>query len=235
MDIRLHYLEKGKGTPLLLLHGNGESAEYFEHQISFFSEKYHVYALDTSGHGKSPRGEAPFTLEQFALDLEAFMDEKGLEQADILGFSDGANIALLFALRHPRRVGRLILNGANLFPKGVKNSVQLPIVMGYLMVSLIALFSKKAVPNKEMLGLMVTQPHIDPEELLSLQMPVLVIAGTRDMIRLSHTQLIARSIPGSKLVILEGDHFIASRKWEAFNKSVDAFLLETENRIQPQN
>lgn len=55
--------------------------------------------------------------------------------------------------------------------------------MGYLMVSLIALFSKKAVPNKEMLGLMVTQPHIDPEELLSLQMPVLVIAGTRDMIR----------------------------------------------------
>ena len=169
MDIRLHYLEKGKGTPLLLLHGNGESAEYFEHQISFFSEKYHVYALDTRGHGKSPRGEAPFTLEQFALDLEAFMDEKGLEQADILGFSDGANIALLFALRHPPRVGRLILNGANLFPKGVKNSVQLPIVMGYLMVSLIALFSKKAVPNKEMLGLMVTQPHIVPEELLSLQ------------------------------------------------------------------
>lgn len=63
------------------------------------------------GMGSRPRGEAPFTLEQFALDLEAFMDEKGLEQADILGFSDGANIALLFALRHPRRVGRLILNG----------------------------------------------------------------------------------------------------------------------------
>lgn len=83
----------------------------------------------------------------------SLVDEKGLEQADILGFSDGANIALLFALRHPRRVGRLILNGANLFPKGVKNSVQLPIVMGYLMVSLIALFSKKAVPNKEMLGI----------------------------------------------------------------------------------
>ena len=54
MDIRLHYLEKGKGTPLLLLHGNGENADYFEHQISFFSEKYHVYALDTRGMGSRP-------------------------------------------------------------------------------------------------------------------------------------------------------------------------------------
>ena len=58
------------------------------------------------------------------------MDEKGLEQADILGFSDGANIALLFALRHPRRVGRLILNGANLFPKGVKIPFSFPLLWG---------------------------------------------------------------------------------------------------------
>lgn len=77
-----------------------------------------------------------------------------------------------------------------------------------------------------MLGLMVTQPCIAPGELASLNMPVLVIAGTKDMIRLSHTQLIARSIPGSKLAILEGDHFIASKKWEAFNRSVDAFFTE---------
>ena len=163
---------------------------------------------------------------EFALDLKDFMDEKGIGKADILGFSDGANIALLFALKNPGRVRRLILNGADLFPKGVKRSVQIPIIIGYGIVSFLSLFSKKAIPKKEMLGLMVTQPCIAPGELASLNMPVLVIAGTKDMIRLSHTQLIARSIPGSKLAILEGDHFIASKKWEAFNRSVDAFFTE---------
>lgn len=226
MDIQLHYVEKGSGPPLLLLHGNGENSDYFCHQIDYFQETFHVYAPDTRGHGKSPRGAAPFTLEQFALDLEDFMDEKGIGKADILGFSDGANIALLFALKNPGRVRRLILNGADLFPKGVKRSVQIPIIIGYGIVSFLALFNKKAIPKKEMLGLMVTQPSIAPEELSSLDMPVLVIAGTKDMIRLSHTQLIARSIPGSKLAILEGDHFIASRKWESFNRSVDAFFTE---------
>lgn len=226
MDIQLHYVEKGSGPPLLLLHGNGENSDYFCHQIDYFQETFHVYAPDTRGHGKSPRGTAPFTLEQFALDLEDFMNEKGIGKADILGFSDGANIALLFALKNPGRVRRLILNGADLFPKGVKRSVQIPIIIGYGIVSFLALFNKKAIPKKEMLGLMVTQPSIAPEELSSLDMPVLVIAGTKDMIRLSHTQLIARSIPGSKLAILEGDHFIASRKWESFNRSVDAFFTE---------
>lgn len=74
----------------------------------------------------------------------------------------------------------------------------------------------------------MTQPSIDPGSLSSLTMPVLVIAGTKDMIRLSHTQLIARSIPDSKLSILEGDHFIAAKNWEAFNRSVDTFLTERE-------
>ena len=226
MDIQLHYVEKGSGPPLLLLHGNGENSDYFCRQIDYFQETFHVYAPDTRGHGKSPRGTAPFTLEQFALDLKDFMDEKGIGKADILGFSDGANIALLFALKNPGRVRRLILNGADLFPKGVKRSVQIPIIIGYGIVSLRSLFSKKAIPKKEMLGLMVTQPCSAPGELASLNMPVLVIAGTKDMIRLSHTQLIARSIPGSKLAILEGDHFIASKKWEAFNRSVDAFFTE---------
>lgn len=76
MDIQLHYVEKGSGPPLLLLHGNGENSDYFCHQIDYFQETFHVYAPDTRGHGKSPRGAAPFTLEQFALDLKDFMDEK---------------------------------------------------------------------------------------------------------------------------------------------------------------
>ena len=66
MDIKLHFTEKGAGEPLILLHGNGESSEYFIHQIGYFSSKYRVIAVDTRGHGRSPRGSAAFTIRQFA-------------------------------------------------------------------------------------------------------------------------------------------------------------------------
>lgn len=74
MDIKQFYVEKGQGEPLLLLHGNGESCDYFQHQMGAFSSRYHVYAPDTRGHGKTPRGERPFTIRQFAEDLLEFMD-----------------------------------------------------------------------------------------------------------------------------------------------------------------
>lgn len=225
MDIELFCTKQGSGPPLLLLHGNGEDGTYFVHQIAEFSRDFTVHAIDTRGHGKSPRGTAPFTISQFAEDLLAFMDQQGLTKADILGFSDGGNIALTFALRHPDRVHRLILNGANLDPKGVKPLVQLPIVAGYHLASLFK--SPKARAKAELLGLMVNEPRIVPAELKKLTMPVLVMAGTKDMIQERHTQLIAASIPGARLAIIPGDHFIASKEPAAFNRAVRTFFTET--------
>ena len=85
-DIQLHYIEQGQGKPLIMLHGNGESCDYFEHQIPCFSSDYHVIAVDTRGHGKSPRGEKPFTIKQFAEDLHDFMDEKCIEKPSCWAF-----------------------------------------------------------------------------------------------------------------------------------------------------
>lgn len=224
MDIQLNYLEKGSGKPLILLHGNGENHKYFVHQIEHFSKQYRVLALDTRGHGDSPRGEAPFTIRQFARDLLAFMDEMNVEKAHILGFSDGGNIAMQFALEHPERVERLILNGANLNPGGVKAAVQIPIVLGYRIASFFARRRTGARENAEMLGLMVKEPHVAPEELKGLTMPVLVIAGTKDMIKEKHSRLIYESLPNADLVFVEGDHFIAANHPEAFNRVVLDFL-----------
>ena len=224
MDIELFYTKTGSGPPLLLLHGNGENGTYFVHQVEEFSHDFTVYAIDTRGHGKSPRGAAPFTISQFAGDLLAFMEQQGLTQADILGFSDGGNIALTFALRHPDRVRRLILNGANLDPKGVKPLVQLPIVAVYHFASLSK--SPAARAHAELLGLMVNEPHIAPAELKKLTMPVLVISGMKDMIRERHTRLIAASIPNVRLALIPGDHFIANKAPAAFNRAVRQFLEE---------
>lgn len=223
-DISLHFVEQGGGKPLILLHGNGEDGSYFKHQINCFSADYRVIAIDTRGHGQSPRGEKPFTIVQFAEDLHDFMDEKGIAKAILLGFSDGGNIALAFALKYPERVERMIVDGANLFPRGVKPLYQWPIEIGYRIAKLFAKKSDKAKQNAEMLGLMVNEPHINPVELARLTMPVLVVAGTKDMIKESHTRLIHKSLPNAQLAILEGDHFVANKNAEAFNKAVEEFL-----------
>lgn len=221
-----HYVERGSGFPLLLLHGNGEQCGYFEHQMEPFASHFHVLALDTRGHGQTPRGTAPFTIRQFADDLLAFMDRLGIEKAHLLGFSDGGNIAMVFALRHPERVERLILNGANLDARGVRAGVQLPIEVGYRIARLFARRSAKALRNAEMLGLMVNDPNVRLEELAHITCPTLVVAGDKDMIKDSHTRLIAASIPGAQLAILHGDHFIANRNPEAFNAAVLRFLCD---------
>ena len=223
MDIRLHCETRGSGKPLILLHGNGESCAYFKNQFDAFASHFQVFALDTRGHGQSPRGSAPFTLLQFADDLYDFMREREIERAHILGFSDGGNIALIFALRHPEMVDRLVLNGANLFSAGVKPSVQIPIVLGYRTAKLFR--SEEAKRKAELLGLMVNEPQIDPAELRAVTAETLVIAGTHDMIRDKHTKLIASSLPHAKLVLLDGDHFIAAKQPKAFNKAVLNFLL----------
>ena len=224
MDITHFCRERGEGFPLLLLHGNGEDGSYFVHQMEPFAEKYHVFAPDTRGHGQTPRGSMPFTIRQFAEDLPGFLDARGIEKAHILGFSDGGNIALAFALAHPERVEKLILNGANLDPRGVKRRVQLPIEIGYRIARLFAEKSPDARHSAELLGLMVNEPHIDPAELSRITAPTLVIAGSRDMIREDHTRLIAASIPGAALTILPGDHFVANKNPAAFNRAVLEFL-----------
>ena len=224
MDIDLFYLEKGQGDPLILLHGNGESSEYFKNQIDEFAKWYHVFAVDTRGHGKSPRGTRPFTIRQFAEDLLCFMDQHQIEKAHLLGFSDGGNIAMIFAMRHPERVDRLILNGANLNTRGVKRSTQIPIEIGYRIASFFAGKSNSARLHAEMLGLMVNDPNVRKEDLKMIRARTLVIAGTKDVIRESQTRTIAKGIRDSRLVILKGSHFIASENPKEFNSAVLDFL-----------
>lgn len=224
MDIKHFFIEKGQGEPLILLHGNGENCGYFKGQIDEFSKWYHVYALDTRGHGRTPRGSKPFTIRQFAEDLLGFMDEHEIGRTHLLGFSDGGNIAMIFALRHSERVNRLILNGANLNAEGVKRTTQIPIEIGYRIAKRFAGKSESAKTNAEMLGLMVNDPNVAPEELAGIQAKTLVIAGTDDMIRSGHTRLIADSIPGAELVFIKGDHFIAAKHPDEFNRAVLSFL-----------
>ncbi len=224
MDIDHFFIEKGRGEVIILLHGNGENSGYFKGQIKEFSKFYHVYAIDTRGHGRTPRGDRPFTIRQFAADLLEFINRHQIYKPHLLGFSDGGNIAMVFAIQYPDRVNRLILNGANLNPKGVRLITQIPIEIEYRIAKLFAEKNDSARLNAEMLGLMVNDPDVTPDELAGIKAPTLVIAGTDDMIKKKHTVQIAKSIPSARLVFIKGNHFIANKRPKEFNRAVLKFL-----------
>ena len=73
---------------------------------------------------------------------------------------------------------------------------------------------------------MVNEPDISKNDLVKITVPTLVIAGTRDMIKRSHTEFIAKNIPNAKLIFIKGNHFIANKKSDLFNSAVDEFLSE---------
>ena len=224
MDIRLYFEKSGQGAPLILLHGNGEDRTCFAGQIPPLSERFTVYAVDTRGHGKSPRGIAPFTLAQFADDLRDFLDAQGIARAHIYGFSDGANIAMLFALKNPDRLLSLVLNSGNIYPSGLVPWFLADIQKRYEEIR----DQDGEALRKEtaLLKLMIEEPRIPPEALAAIRVPTLVIAGNDDLITSAHTLLIAQSIPGAKLVFLPGTHGVAQESPEAFNRAL-LFFYDT--------
>ncbi len=230
MDISLYYQEKGKGIPFVLLHGNGEEGNYFKSQIDYFSDNYKMIAVDTRGHGKSPRGNAPFTMNQFVEDLSDLLKKRELSEVILLGFSDGANIAMKFAIKYPEKIKALILNGGNLNTKGIKKTTQVFIELGYKITKMFSKKSEDAKRNMELLGLMVNEPNIKIEEIHSIKIPTLVIAGEKDIIKESHTREIADNIPNAELTIIKGNHFIANKEPKAFNNEVEKFLAKTLKR-----
>ena len=224
MDIELFYEEMGSGEPLILLHGNGEDHTIFDNVAKHFAKQYHVIAIDTRGHGKSPLGDEPFSLYQFAEDLNEFMNEQKIEKANILGFSDGGNVALIFASKYPKKVIKLIANGANTKPSGIKPLVHLAMLFRYMLYSVAAAFSGKFELKKALYYIMLYEPHITKEELEQITAPTLVLVGTEDLIKESESKYIKKSIPNSEIVFVLGDHFIVKNNTKDYIFAVEKFL-----------
>lgn len=223
-DIETYYESYGNGEPLFLLHGNSGSIKDFYRQIPQFSEKYRVYAVDTRAQGKSKDfTKNDFTYMQFANDLKQLVDYLKLDRINIVGWSDGGNTALLFALNYPQYVNKMVLVGANLFPEGVDQTFINEIRVGYKRLE-----SENNPENQNQLRLMklmLEQPNIKPELLNAIRNPVLVTAGEKDVILESHTKLIHKSIPNSNLKIFKGaSHYVVQEQPKEFNKAVLKFL-----------
>ncbi len=215
-----------KNAPaLVFLHGNGEDLSIFDSQVRYFSQFYRTVTIDTRGHGRSSRGESPFNFNTFATDLADIFEALVIEKAHIVGFSDGAIIAMYFAISHPERVASLVLLGANYHPKGLRFFPRLHVKLVYAGLSVASLFSEKKRQRKEIWGLMVNQPELTIDDLSRITTPSLIITGENDMISQDHTDEMCHAIAGShRLVIPKGNHYWMFKKPELFNQCIVDFL-----------
>ena len=113
-DVTLHYAERGdqKGEAIVFLHAYTDSWFAFSRVLALLSPSYHAFAPDERGHGDSDKPECCYTAEDFTSDVDAFMDEVGIEEATLVGDSSGGMIAQRVALDYPQRVSRLVLMGS---------------------------------------------------------------------------------------------------------------------------
>jgi pimeloyl-ACP methyl ester carboxylesterase len=117
--VRLHYLERGKGNPLVLLHGNGSMIQDFETSglIDIAAKKYRVIVFDRPGYGYSerPRGTV-WTPDAQADLLRRALEQLGISRAAVLGHSWGASVAIALALKYPEAVSGLVLASGYYYP-----------------------------------------------------------------------------------------------------------------------
>jgi pimeloyl-ACP methyl ester carboxylesterase len=226
-DAKIACYDVGSGMPLVLLHGNGEDSGYWKDQIPELTRFYRVIAVDSRGHGLSEAGRQGLSFALMARDLKRVLDAHGVSRAHILGFSDGGNLAIKFALTYPQYVDKLILNGANVeMFSGVKPQVQLPLYLEYGALAVAGRFSRKAACKREILGLMVHSYGVSMNDLARIACPTLIIVGEHDLIRESQTRAMAARIPDCRVeVFRDGDHFVAAKQPSRFNRTVIEFLL----------
>jgi pimeloyl-ACP methyl ester carboxylesterase len=222
----IHYEEYGAGAPLFLLHGNGESTRCFDGQFDDFSKHFRVIAIDSRGHGKSTHGDGDLSLYQMAEDLRTVMVSLAIKKANILGFSDGGNVAMIFASKYPEMVDRLVLSGANAYPQGVKYGFYFRMMMARIPAAFKAMTSTEGYVKRELLLLMLKEPRLEKSDLNAITAPTLLTAGENDLIRPGHTEFLHRNIKNSALHIFPGgDHFVLHKSPEEYNRTVLEFLL----------
>ncbi|MCL0044561.1 alpha/beta hydrolase [Dehalococcoidia bacterium] len=112
LDLKIHYLEWGdpSNTAMILLHHIGSQAHVWDNFTRNMSQEYFVLAMDMRGHGDSDwAGNGKYTTEHYASDVEALVDQLGLNNIVMLGGSTGGRVALVYAAQHPKNVTHLIM------------------------------------------------------------------------------------------------------------------------------
>jgi len=235
--IRLFHVEIGSGPPVVLLHGGLANSDYFGNQARALAQSYRVILVDSRGHGRSTRDQRPFGYDLMADDVVALLDTLKNDKAAIVGWSDGAIIGLDLAMRHPERVTRVFAFGVNTSISGLKDDFEKnPTFAAFVARASQEYAQLSATPKQyadfhDQIGKMWEhEPNWTDEQLRKIRTPVWVVDGEHDEgIKREHTEYIAATIPGARLLILpDVSHFALLQDPSTFNSAILSFLDEQQ-------
>lgn len=223
--VKLYYEVYGQGEPLLLIHGNNSSMASFDNQLDVLTKKYQVIALDSRGQGNSTSNDVKLTYELMADDVNVFLDQLNLKDVNVLGWSDGGNIALILGMEHPEKVKKMAIMGAVLYNNKTSVDPEINKILNQQVAEMKANGVSENDMNYRLKMLLLNEPNINPDSLQKITAPTLVMAGEHDVMPEKHTKLIADKIPKGKMLIFKGgDHEMPSNNPQVFNKAVLDFF-----------
>jgi pimeloyl-ACP methyl ester carboxylesterase len=231
--IRIYYAAYGEGPPVVLLHGGLANADYWGNQIPALALRRTVIAMDSRGHGRSTRDLRPLGYDLMADDVVALMDALGIPKVDIVGWSDGAVVALDLAMRYLDRVGKIFAYAVNTKTAGAKHAAILhPAVLAFIRRAGREYKRYSGTPKGyralllQTVRMWASAPDWTDRDLAAIASPVLVVHGEHDeVIKRTHVDYVAAAIPNAQLLILPGTgHFAFLQNPDLFNRALVHFL-----------
>lgn len=225
-DVRLVYYERGNGEIILLIHGNSMSSIMMKKMFNYLSNFYHVIAVDSRGHGKSENGKKAYSIKLFAEDMVKFCRSKALNNIIIIGYSDGANVALTIAYKYQEIAKKIILICGNYNVYGVKWLIRMPILFVKFFIS----FMKKFSPNMKFIlwkiKLMIDDYGVTESIMKQINTDILILGAKYDFVYKQHQINMNRYLKNSRMYIIKGtNHFNIITSRETF-KVIKAFINE---------
>jgi pimeloyl-ACP methyl ester carboxylesterase len=228
--ISIHYAVYGKGPPVLLLHGGLANADYWGHQIPALARRHTVIVMDSRGHGRSTRDARPLGYDLLADDAVALLDVLKVPKSDVVGWSDGATVALDLAMRYPDRVRKIFAFAAATATSGEKYSAAVnPNFVAFVERTHREYEAYSAQNMALLIGVLkmwASEPNWSDMQLKTIAAPVLVVDGADDeAIKREHTEYIASVIPRAELLVLPNtSHFAFLQNPDLFNRAILRFL-----------
>ena len=230
--ISIYYEVYGAGPPVLALHGAAGFLETMHPYVTALASTHTVIAVDSRAQGRSTDSSAPISYALMGDDMIKLLDALHIKQTDVVGWSDGGNIGLDMAMKHPERVRRLVTIGANYDVAGVDKRAMDPASEAQI-EGAVRPFYERVAPDpahfpimfKKVMTMVNTQPHYTLAQLEQIRARTLIVAGEHDIILYSHTEQLSRAIPGAReIIVVDASHMGPLEKPDLYGRMAAEFL-----------